>query len=148
MYDSESETAKDGGKNWSWRNLRDMRFELLKGIRKITVFWIVTMCSLNDVHQTTRHYTEQAGLEVTICTCIREALYSNLGGNTAYPHWGFCQFLQTNSTIVRLLGLDCVLPNPFQFFEATASGRCNRLRSLVCVWHWLVKCSNGCISVQ
>jgi hypothetical protein len=115
MYDSESETAKDGGKNWSWRNLRDMRFELLKGIRKITAYWNLTMCSLIDVHQTTRRDAEQAGLELTIYTRIREALYSNLGGNIAYPHWGFPQFHQTNSGILRLLGHDYVLQNPFQF---------------------------------
>jgi hypothetical protein len=62
-----------------------MTFELLNGIMKITVFWNVTMCSLIDDHQTTRRYTEQAALDVTIYTFIREALHSKLGGNTAYP---------------------------------------------------------------
>jgi hypothetical protein len=28
-------------------------------------------------------------------------------------------------------------------YQATASGDCNRLRTLVCVWQWFVKCNNG-----
>jgi hypothetical protein len=37
MDDSELETVKDG------KNLRDPRFEVLKGILKTDVFWNVTM---------------------------------------------------------------------------------------------------------
>jgi hypothetical protein len=60
--------------------------------------------------------TEQVGLEVTLWTCIREVLGSNIGRDT-YPEFfhGFPQYLQINAGILPILNYDGFLPSPFQF---------------------------------
>jgi hypothetical protein len=62
--------------------------------------------------------TEQAGITLTLWTCVLEVLDSNLGRNTDYTDLGFRRFLQSsksNAGIVPRLGGNRFLPNPFPF---------------------------------
>jgi hypothetical protein len=61
--------------------------------------------------------TEQAGPAVTLWTCIRHALGSNLGWGGSYTEGfrNFPQSFQEISRIIRQLAYDRFLSNPFQF---------------------------------
>jgi hypothetical protein len=60
---------------------------------------------------------EQVGAVVTLQTCIREILSSNLGQDTRYPDRCFSQSLQANDGILLRLDYDRFLPHTSQLFN-------------------------------
>jgi hypothetical protein len=87
------------------------------------------------------HFTKQSGLQVTLYTCILEALGSNIGWRTAYLEIfrDFTQPLQKTSGLHRI-GHHNFLPNPHQFIIQLSSYhstlyRCPRRKSHILGGH-------------
>jgi hypothetical protein len=64
------------------------------------------------------HLSEQAGLQIMFCTCVREMPHSNLSWNTGCPDWelsSFSSVLPGKCRLVYPSGHDRFLPDSFQF---------------------------------
>jgi hypothetical protein len=87
---------------------------VLKGARYFTIS--SRQIQANAAHTLMICFTEQVSVVVTLYTCIRELLDSNLGRDTGYYDYrGFPQFLQASAWILPRLDHDSFLASPFKF---------------------------------